>query len=136
MLGWMGRKSDKGIESPPPGVCELHAHPGAQICHDCGIAAWRIDEGGRFAHEDFYVDDALWDSICPDDEAVEWTEDGVDYRVGTFVLCIGCFEDRLRRQLTKEDFQGPPQRMFGMPPSYRFRRRWKATRDFGAGERT
>ena len=136
MLGCMGRKSEVHIDIALPGGCELHSQLDAQVCHDCGIAAWWIDEGGRIAHEDFYVHDALWDSVCPDDEAVEWTEEGVVFRVGTFVLCIGCFEERLGRQLTKEDFQGPPKRMFGMPPSYRFRRRWKATRDFGAGERT
>jgi hypothetical protein len=28
------------------------------------------------AHEDFYVHDELWDSICPDDEVEEWVENG------------------------------------------------------------
>ena len=30
------------------------------------------------AHEDFYVQDELWDAICPDDEVDEWTLDGAD----------------------------------------------------------
>ena len=49
-----------------------------------------------------------------------------------FVMCIGCFEKRLGRQLTREDFKAPPNRLFGVPPSYRFRSRWKAR---SAGER-
>jgi hypothetical protein len=81
------------------------------------------------AHEDFYVHAELWDSVCPDDEVEEWVEDGVTYREGTFVICIGCFERRLGRQLTREDFTVRPNRLFGTPPSYRFRSRWKARRD-------
>jgi hypothetical protein len=42
-------------------------------------------------------------------------------------LCIGCFEARLGRQLTGQDFKCPPSRQFGVPPTYRFRSRWKAT---------
>ena len=80
------------------------------------------------AHEDLYVHDELWDALCPDDGVVEWSENGVSYRGGTFVLCIGCFEIRLGHQLSREDFAVPPQRMLGRPPSYRFRRRWKAPR--------
>ena len=90
------------------------------------------------AHEDFYVHDGLWDAVCPDDDVIEWTDRGATYREGNFVLCIGCFEDRLGRQLTSKDFAGPPQRMYGIPPSYRFRRRWRARSNEspGAGERT
>jgi hypothetical protein len=54
-------------------------------------------------HEDFYVHDALWDRVCPDDNAKQWTEGGVTYRVGTFVICIGCFEERLGRRLARSD---------------------------------
>ena len=109
-------------------LCARHAEPAAQTCKDCGINAWQIDEGDRMAHEDFYVHDSLWDAACPDDEVVEWTQGRVAFREGNFILCIGCLEDRLGRQLTREDFTTPPQRMGGTPPSYRFRRRWKARR--------
>jgi hypothetical protein len=113
-------------------VCELHAHPESQVCIDCGLHAWHLQEGWRVAHEDFYVHDELWALVCPDDEVYEWVENEVTYREGTFVICIGCFEKRLGRQLIREDFKVPPQRQFGIPPSYRFRSRWKAR---GAGER-
>jgi len=96
-------------------VCDLYAHPDAQLCHDCGSPAWRLHEGWRVAHEDFYVHDELWDEVCPDDGAEEWTEDGETFREGTFVLCIGCFEEGLGRQLTREDFEAPPRRQFGVP---------------------
>jgi hypothetical protein len=39
---------------------------------------------------------------------------------GRFVMCIGCFEERLGRQLTPRDFQGPAYDLFGTPPSQRF----------------
>ncbi len=94
-------------------------------CPDCGLAAWRLKEGHREAHEDFYVHDELWDTVCPDDQIVEWTEGGITFREGRFVICIGCFERRLGRELNREDFTGPPRRLFGVPPSYRFRSRWK-----------
>jgi hypothetical protein len=77
-------------------------------------------------HEDFYVHDVLWDAVCPDDAVQEWAEDGEVIREGTFVLCIGCFEARLGRQLSRDDLKVPPRRQFGVPPSYRFRSRWKA----------
>jgi hypothetical protein len=101
-------------------------------CADCGISAWRLKEGDRAAHEDFYVHADLWDAVCPDDQVVEWVENGVTYREGQFVMCVGCFERRLGRQLFKEDFAGPPRRLFGVPPSYRLRSRWKAHRRDGA----
>lgn len=116
--------------------CRLHADPESQNCVDCGAQAWQLREGWRVAHEDFYVHDALWDRVCPDDEVEEWVADGVTYREGRFVICIGCFERRLGRQLTREDFKCPPHRLFGIPPSYRFRSRWKArTPGVSAGER-
>jgi hypothetical protein len=108
------------------GVCEFHANPEYQLCVDCGVQAWQLLEGWRVAHEDFNVHDALWDLVCPDDEIVEWVEDGVTYREGCFVICIGCFEKRLGRELTREDFKCGPYRLYGIPPSYRFRSRWKA----------
>ena len=42
-------------------VCELHAHPVAQLCHDCGASAcWHLKEGWRVAQEDSYVH---WDEV-------------------------------------------------------------------------
>jgi hypothetical protein len=108
-------------------VCDFHAFPEFQVCQDCSIDAWRQQESGRVAHEDFYVQDDLWDAVCPDDAVEMWEEDGATFRVGKFVLCIGCFEARLGRQLTRQDFKCPPSRQFGVPPTYRFRSRWKAT---------
>ena len=113
-------------------VCDLHANPEAQVCADCGVHAWALHEGWRLAHEDFYVHDELWDAVCPDDQVVERAENGTTYREGNFVLCIGCFENRLGRNLTRADFKVPPHRLFGIPASYRFRSRWKAR---CAGER-
>lgn len=101
-------------------------------CEDCGVSAWRQKEGDRAAHEDFYVHDELWDSVCPDDQVHQWVEDGITFREGRFVMCIGCFERRLGRQLNREDFTVPPQRMFGVPPSYRLRSRWKAHTEMSA----
>jgi hypothetical protein len=107
-------------------VCDFHAFPQFQVCRDCGIDAWRQQESGRVAHEDFYVHDDLWDAVCPDDAVEMWEEDGATFREGKFVLCVGCFEARLGRQLTRQDFKCPPSRQFGVPPTYRFRSRWKA----------
>ena len=89
--------------------------PNFDACCDCGGHAWRQHESGREVHEDFYVHDELWDRVCPDDEVVEWVEAGVTFRHGKFVMCIGCFEKRLGRQLTREDFKAPPNRLFGVP---------------------
>lgn len=107
-------------------VCAFHADPEAQLCHDCGIPAWRQPESGRVVHEDFCVRDDLWDAVCPDDGVTERRNDRGTYRKRGFVLCIQCFERRLGRQLTREDFTAPPSRWSGVAPSYRFRRRWKA----------
>lgn len=85
------------------------------ICRDCGINAWSFTADGRRVHEDFYVHDGLWDAVCPDD--------GVE---GTYVLCIGCFERRLGRRLTREDLKHganvarAPWPGRGTPPSSRF----------------
>ena len=106
--------------------------PDFDACPDCGVHAWRQQESGREVHEDFYVHNELWDRACPDDEVIEYVEGGLTFRNGNFVMCIGCFEKRLGRQLTREDFTVPPLRLFGVPPSYRFRSRWKAR---SAGER-
>jgi hypothetical protein len=101
-------------------------------CEDCGLPAWSQFEEGRIVHEDFYVHDELWDTVCPDDGVVEWVARGTKFREGRFVMCIGCFESRLGRQLTRADFTTPPNDLFGTPPSSRFVSRWGS----GAGERT
>jgi hypothetical protein len=124
-------------EMPPEAVIrmrEREAIPGEEltICPDCGIDAWRFEEGGRIVHEDFYVHDELWDATCPDDDIVRWTQNGTDFAQGRFVICIGCFEKRLGRQLTRQDFGGEPgdERpgdLGGDPPSRRYLDRWAAT---------
>lgn len=102
--------------------------PEFDACRDCGIHAWRIDEMGRQVHEDFYVHDEMWDAVCPDDQVLERVEDGTRFREGNFVICIGCFERRLGRRLTREDFIAPPHRSFGMVPSRRLTDRWMTRR--------
>ncbi len=99
------------------------------ICPDCGIDAWSIEEDGRIVHEDFYVDNELWDSTCPDDDVVRWTENGTEFGQGRFVICIGCFEKRLGRRLTRHDLgaepgDGGPHDLGGTPPSRRYLDRW------------
>lgn len=101
-------------------------------CVDCGICAWMQIEDGEIVHEDFYVHDALWDEVCPDDEVREWVVDGTKFREGKFVICVGCFERRLGRTLRREDFTTEPGSLFGTPPSRRLRSRWETC----AGERT
>lgn len=93
-------------------------------CPDCGVAAWRQVEDGCLVHEDFYVHDGLWDAVCPDDEVREWAIDGTTFREGRFVICLGCFESRLGRRLTREDLTVRPQDMFGIPASRRLVSRW------------
>lgn len=131
----MRRDSEIRMDFSPADGCELHAHPDAQVCNDWGIAAWWIDEGGRIQHEDFYLHDALWESSS-DDEAVERIENGVEYRVGSFVLCMGVLRGPAGPSTDEGGLQVRATKDVGRPPSYRFRRRWKATREFGAGERT
>ncbi len=89
-------------------------------CPDCGIEPWYLWEDGREVHEDFYVNDELWTSTCPDDDCKNVP--GIPgSREGTFVICIGCFEARLGRRLRHEDFSGSPEWLFGeIPPSSRF----------------
>jgi hypothetical protein len=93
-------------------------------CHDCGINAWAFkDSDGRFVTEEFYVHDDLWDAACPDDVATR-TADGVHTDDG-LVLCVGCFERRLGRELARPDFQGsdrwsPREEMW----SLRLKDRW------------
>lgn len=93
------------------------------ICRDCGIDAWGFEEDGREVTEEFYVSNALWDAAAPDDEVIRWTtDDGVELGQGRFVLCLGCFERRLGRTLTKDDLGAN-----GRPPdgaSRRYRERW------------
>lgn len=97
-------------------------------CPDCGVLAWRQIEDGRVVHEDFYIHDELWDSVCPDDVVFEWVENGTKFREGRFVMCIGCFEKRLGRKLTQADLTTPPGDLFGIPPSKRFVSRWESAR--------
>ena len=94
------------------------------LCPDCGIDAWGYEEDGRIVHEDFYVPSELWDAVCPDDNVRRYVEDGIEFGDGNFVICIGCFEHRLGRKLTREDLQVEPHPLFGRPPSRRFRDRW------------
>jgi hypothetical protein len=96
-------------------------------CKDCGIGPWDFVEDERYVHEDFYVHDVLWDRVCPDDlRAERELPNGLVGGIG-FVICIGCFEARLGRTLTKTDFKVPPQHLFGDPPSKRFMDRWGAS---------
>jgi hypothetical protein len=101
-------------------------------CEDCGIKAWSQVDDGQLVHEDFYVNDELWDSVCPDDEVETFYANGTMFRNGRFVICIECFERRMGRKLTRSDFTVPPGDLFGVPPSSRFVSRWET----GAGERT
>jgi hypothetical protein len=94
------------------------------LCPDCGIDAWGIEEDGQVVHEDFYVANELWDAVCPDDNVRRYVEDGVDFGEGNFVICIGCFERRLGRKLTREDLRVEPSLLFGVPPSKRYQDRW------------
>ncbi|HKX76093.1 MAG TPA: hypothetical protein VJR05_11975 [Acidimicrobiia bacterium] len=93
-------------------------------CYDCGIDAWMFEEDGQLVHEDFYVPNELWDSVCPDDMVERYIEDGVEFGDGHFIICIGCFEKRLGRELTRGDLRVAPADLFGLPPSKRFRSRW------------
>ena len=94
------------------------------LCPDCGIAAWSFEEDRHIVHEDFYVPNELWDAVCPDDNVERYVEEGVEFGEGNFVICIGCFEQRLGRKLTRDDLQVEPHPLFGIPPSKRFRDRW------------
>lgn len=128
-------------------IAERDAVPPDELtmCRDCGIDAWGFEEDGQLVQEDFNVSNALWDATCPDDEVVRWTEDGSELGQGRFVLCIGCFERRLGRELTLLDFvsdadalsdieldalsdEGPVLLLggepIGPPPSRRYRDRW------------
>jgi hypothetical protein len=94
------------------------------LCPDCGIHAWRFEEDDHMVHEDFYVSAELWDSVCPDDKVRRYVRDGIEYGQGNFAMCIGCFEKRLGRELTRRDLTVEPDDLFGTPPSRRFRNRW------------
>jgi hypothetical protein len=116
-------------------VADEEAHQGSlTLCHDCGIDAWHFrDLNGVFVHEDFYVSSELWDATCPDDDVIRWRGDGIEYEkdatfgVGNWVLCIGCFEKRLGRKLTRADLTARPAPLFGTPASLRFKARYRTT---------
>lgn len=112
-------------------TCQIELDDDFDACPDCGVSAWRQIEDDRVVHEDFYVHDELWDSVCPDDAVFEWVVGGTRFREGRFVMCVGCFERRLGRRLTRADFTVPPGDLFGIPPSQRFVSRWE-----NAGEKT
>lgn len=100
----------------------MHSDSGKNtICHDCGIDAWNQVEDGLVVHEDFYVSNEVWDRHVPDDD-IRTFPNGV--RDGHFVLCIGCFERRVGRELVRADLAAEPKDLFGMPPSRRFMARW------------
>ena len=94
------------------------------LCPDCGINAWAFEENGQIVHEDFYVPNELWDAVCPDDKVQRYLVEGVEFAEGNFVICIGCFEHRLGRKLTRAELRVAPHPLFGMNPSKRFRDRW------------
>jgi|SRR6516164_6890082 hypothetical protein len=65
-------------------------------CVDCGL-------GTMTAHEWYMVKDAVWE-LAWVDRRKSW----YDKAPGAQVLCVGCLEARLGRQLTREDFTGAP----------------------------
>ena len=87
-------------------VCDSHAFPQFQVCRDCGIDAWRQQESGRVAHEDFYVHDELWDAVCPDDAVEMWEEDGATFRE----VAEGSDPDQARAALLAVELQIPSDR--------------------------
>ena len=54
-------------------------------CIDCGCLPWDVGE-------DFYVSDGLWLLTIPSKKRDN-------------VICLGCFEKRLGRRLTRKDFK-------------------------------
>ncbi len=65
-----------------PKLLRGHRKPHMLSCYDCGCMPWDMGE-------DFYVNDKLWKKIMPLDG----------------IVCVGCFEKRLGRQLTLKDFK-------------------------------
>ena len=66
---------------------------GLRSCIDCEKPdCWAFMEDGIHVHEDFYVHDSLFEATCPDGG----------------IICIPCFEKRLGRPLTRDDFKGGP----------------------------
>lgn len=55
-------------------------------CFDCGFDTF---DGGEY----YMLHDRLWEKIAPEDKG--------DH---DFFLCIGCVENRLERELNKDDF--------------------------------
>ncbi len=94
------------------------------LCVDCGIDAWEFEEDGQIVHEDFYVSDDLWDATCPDDDVIRTDLGESRIGQGQFMICIGCFEKRLGRQLVRSDFKVGPSELGETAPSSRFRSRW------------
>ena len=69
---------------------ELDAVRWFDECLDCRAGAWRD------LQEDFYVHDHVWRQAVPNAEGM---------------LCIGCLETRLGRQLTRADFANPQSQL-------------------------
>lgn len=94
-----------------PKLLRGYKKPDVLSCYDCGSSPWDMGE-------DFYVNDKLWKQVMPLDG----------------IICIGCFEKRLGRQLTKKDFKpwarknrwyGDQRRKLNNPPSERLKNRLK-----------
>jgi len=105
-------------------------------CRDCQQWCGSFLEEGTRVCEDYYVTDALWDAVCPDDNVITADEGTWISRSGKFVLCVGCFERRLGRQLMCEDFgwdkprRTSPRAYGRFPgPSRRLRERYATARD-------
>lgn len=71
-------------------------------CYDCGVDTHEIQEY-------FSVHDVIWDHVAWEDPSI--------------ILCIGCTEDRLMRELNEFDFMDAPvnQGCFGMSERMRNR---------------
>lgn len=74
---------------------ELNALRWFDQCHDCGGRAWTQ------LCEDYNVRDDIWHQACRAEPVMK-----DDYGL----LCVGCIERRLGRQLTSADFTGVPRR--------------------------
>ena len=60
-------------------------------CHDCGDRAWVQ------LHEDYMVRQDIWHQACVVEPVM---------KNGEGMLCVGCIEQRLGRQLCRDDFGG------------------------------
>jgi hypothetical protein len=77
---------DKLRSLPTMSPAELDAVQWFDECLDCRARAW-VD-----LHEDYGVHDQVWRQAVPD---------------GKGMLCVGCLETRLGRQMTRDDFKSP-----------------------------